>query len=224
MRRIEAFGSRLRRLAPCALTPPSLFLHPPLQQFGRILHCKHRPEGESKLTKRCYSCAKALGAGKSLWGPDAAQSRHALRLYSDQSFSAMLLRAFSTKPIGAEDHKNGGSKRLKGVSAIGAEDHKNGGSKRLKGVSARWNSERGFGFIIPTNGGEDIFCHFSSITDGNVLCDGDIVEYQAEYDDHKGKYRDIEVTGGWMEDDRTDCPARVRASSFLDSLGLTPIT
>ena len=73
-------------------------------------------------------------------------------------------------------------------------------SKPLKGEDTRWNSNRGFGFIRPTDGGEEIFCHFSSITDVSVLCEGDMVEYQAEYDDSKGKYRAVEVTGGIKED------------------------
>jgi cold shock CspA family protein len=70
-----------------------------------------------------------------------------------------------------------------------------GGSKRLKGKARRWNA-RGFGFIQPSDGGKDLFCHCSAITDGNVLRDGDMVEYQAEFDDHKGNYRAREVTGG----------------------------
>ena len=74
------------------------------------------------------------------------------------------------------------------------------GGTRLKGEAARWNS-RGFGFIKPNTGGEDVFCHVSSITDGNALREGDMVEYEAEYDERKGKYRAIEVTGGRKEDD-----------------------
>ena len=52
-----------------------------------------------------------------------------------------------------------------------------GGGKRLKGEAARWNP-RGFGFIKPIDGGEDLFCHVSCITDGNVLREGDTVEYE----------------------------------------------
>ncbi len=81
--------------------------------------------------------------------------------------------------------RGGGSRSPRGRNGGGGND---GGSKRLKGEAARWNP-RGFGFIKPTNGGEDVFCHVSSITDGNVLREGDMVEYEAEYDDRKGKGR-----------------------------------
>merc|ERR1740117_1720926 len=43
---------------------------------------------------------------------------------------------------------------------------------RLKRTACRWN-ERGFGFIKPADGGEDLFCHVSGITDGNMLLEGD---------------------------------------------------
>lgn len=90
-------------------------------------------------------------------------------------------------------------------------DDRNGGGggggggrgQRLKGEAARWNP-RGFGFIKPVDGGEGIFCHVSVITDGNVLREGDMVEYEQEYDDRKGKYRAIEVTGGRREEERSD--------------------
>ena len=123
-----AFGPRW--LAKCALPPPSLLLHPPLQQFERILNGKQRPEGESKLTRRCDSWPKALGSGTSLWGPDAAQSMHAVHLYSAQNFPATLHRAFSTQPIGAQDHKQktaergerGGRERARGAWTRAADD------------------------------------------------------------------------------------------------------
>lgn len=71
----------------------------------------------------------------------------------------------------------------------------------MKGTAMRWN-ERGFGFIKPMDGSEDVFCHFSAIQDGNCLQDGDEVEFSSVYDDRKGKYRAEEVTGGRTEDRR----------------------
>jgi cold shock CspA family protein len=76
------------------------------------------------------------------------------------------------------------------TDSIGAEDTS---SKRLKGVAAKWNP-RGFGFIKPNDGGKDIFCILSSITDGNELREGDMVEYESKYDDHRGKYQAIIMT------------------------------
>ena len=67
------------------------------------------------------------------------------------------------------------------------------------GVCLRWN-EKGFGFIKPDDGGEDIFCHFSSITDGNVLREGAAVTFIKDWDERKNKDRAEQVTGGSQED------------------------
>ncbi|KAL3909890.1 MAG: hypothetical protein SGPRY_009262 [Prymnesium sp.] len=66
---------------------------------------------------------------------------------------------------------------------------------RVTGVVLRWN-EKGFGFIKPDDGGEDIFCHFSSIEDGNILTEGAPVSFVKQWDDRKGKERAEKVTGG----------------------------
>merc|ERR1712127_426293 len=72
---------------------------------------------------------------------------------------------------------------------------------RLKGAACRWN-ERGFGFIKPADGGEDLFCHVSSIEDGNMLREGDEVEYETAFDERKGKTHATKVTGGTTEERR----------------------
>ena len=70
---------------------------------------------------------------------------------------------------------------------------------RKKGVACRWN-DRGFGFIKPNDGSEDVFCHVSSIKDGNMLREGDEVEFESVFDDRKGKYRADGVTGGCQDE------------------------
>mmetsp|Transcript_36644 Transcript_36644/g.83399 ORF Transcript_36644/g.83399 Transcript_36644/m.83399 type:complete len:132 (-) Transcript_36644:22-417(-) len=58
------------------------------------------------------------------------------------------------------------------------------------GVVKNWNEEKGFGFIGPDDGSEDVFCHTSSLTGGaKGLGKGDKVRFNQEFDDRKGKMR-----------------------------------
>jgi len=64
---------------------------------------------------------------------------------------------------------------------------------RCRGRVKKWNSERGFGFISRTGTG-DLFCHVSDITDGDMLLEGEVVEYKV------GKKGAVAVTGGqWVD-------------------------
>jgi cold shock CspA family protein len=72
---------------------------------------------------------------------------------------------------------------------------------KVQGTALRWN-EKGFGFIKPDDGGDDLFCHFSQIEDGNALAQGTTVHFVKEYDQMKGKDRAVQVVGGIQEDRR----------------------
>eukprot|EP00965_Chrysotila_dentata_P256909 6212711-Pleurochrysis_carterae.AAC.1 len=90
------------------------------------------------------------------------------------------------------DSRDGGRDRSRSPVRGGG---RGGGGGKSTGVACRWN-ERGFGFIKPDDGGEDLFCHFSSIEDGKALREGAKVEYVKVYDERKGKDRAEQVTGG----------------------------
>ncbi|MCU1536283.1 MAG: cold-shock protein [Humibacillus sp.] len=52
-----------------------------------------------------------------------------------------------------------------------------------EGVVARYDTERGFGFIAPDAGGPDLFVHVSVLRDGEELREGDRVRYQVRQSD-----------------------------------------
>jgi len=67
---------------------------------------------------------------------------------------------------------------------------------QLTGTAKRWNDDKGFGFIKPDDGSEDIFCHRTSIMDGDCLVEGARLAYTKGWDDRKNKERAENVTGG----------------------------
>ena len=67
---------------------------------------------------------------------------------------------------------------------------------KLTGIAKRWNDTQGFGFIKPDDGSEDIFCHRTSIEDGDCFIEGAPLAYIKGWDDRKNKERAEQVTGG----------------------------
>ncbi|MDG6882393.1 transcription antiterminator/RNA stability regulator CspE [Phocoenobacter uteri] len=53
---------------------------------------------------------------------------------------------------------------------------------KLTGIVKWFNSDKGFGFITPSNGGKDVFVHFSGIVGDNYrsLNENDNVEFSVQ--------------------------------------------
>jgi len=69
-----------------------------------------------------------------------------------------------------------------------------GGGGEETGKLLRWNTQGGFGFIQPNNGGEDLFCHVSGLRDGEgSVRDGEMVTFTREFNDRKGKDQAVAV-------------------------------
>lgn len=57
-------------------------------------------------------------------------------------------------------------------------------AERMSGTVKWFNAAKGFGFIAPSNGGKDLFVHYSAIQDAGdgyrSLNEGDVVEFNVE--------------------------------------------
>ena len=55
----------------------------------------------------------------------------------------------------------------------------------MKGTITRWLDIRGYGFIKPEEGGEDVFLHHSEVEDVYLIKEGKEVEFQIQ-DTYRG--------------------------------------
>ncbi|MFC5382025.1 cold-shock protein [Aquipuribacter nitratireducens] len=53
----------------------------------------------------------------------------------------------------------------------------------MRGTVARFDAERGFGFITPDSGNADLFVHVSVVTGGEPLEEGDRVRFSVRQSD-----------------------------------------
>eukprot|EP00747_Dinoflagellata_sp_TGD_P019111 gnl/TRDRNA2_/TRDRNA2_126953_c0_seq1.p1 gnl/TRDRNA2_/TRDRNA2_126953_c0~~gnl/TRDRNA2_/TRDRNA2_126953_c0_seq1.p1 ORF type:complete len:652 (+),score=92.27 gnl/TRDRNA2_/TRDRNA2_126953_c0_seq1:151-1956(+) len=62
------------------------------------------------------------------------------------------------------------------------------------GLMSRWFADKGFGFITPSDGSNDLFCHISGLADGeDSVREGDHVVYFKEFGDQGETYRVVKV-------------------------------
>ena len=65
--------------------------------------------------------------------------------------------------------------------------------KRYEGKLKKWNAERGFGFIVAADGGQDVFVHISAFArDGRVPSQGEALTFEVE-PDRNGKRSAVRV-------------------------------
>lgn len=91
-----------------------------------------------------------------------------------QARDVRLARGTAARGASAASPTRGrsGHPKASGVPARGGE-----------GVVARYDAERGFGFITPDAGGADLFVHVSVLRGGEDLQEGDRVRYQVRQSD-----------------------------------------
>lgn len=63
------------------------------------------------------------------------------------------------------------------------------------GTVKNWKMDRGFGFIEPSDGGSDVFCHATNIGERDHLNIGEKVTFDISTDDRSGKERADNVEG-----------------------------
>ncbi|HJV25640.1 MAG TPA: cold shock domain-containing protein [Aromatoleum sp.] len=65
---------------------------------------------------------------------------------------------------------------------------------RIDGTLGKWNDDRGFGFISPTNGGPEVFAHISAFPrDGRRPQIGEALSFEIGFD-KEGKKRAVNIT------------------------------
>lgn len=93
------------------------------------------------------------------------------------------------------------------------------------GTVKAWHEKGGYGFLVPDNGGPDVFCHSSALTEGTKgFKVGESVTFDLQRDEKKGKYLAVscfsnEAGGGFgpMTPGKVPNKAEPYADSGLDA-------
>nr|WP_276540285.1 cold shock domain-containing protein [Bradyrhizobium elkanii] len=64
---------------------------------------------------------------------------------------------------------------------------------RQSGIVTKWVADRGFGFIKPDSGGDDVFLHIKALPLGSEPQEGTRVTYDVTNDARSGRSRAVDV-------------------------------
>ncbi|CAK0880605.1 unnamed protein product [Prorocentrum cordatum] len=92
-------------------------------------------------------------------------------------------------PVQFEEHWDTGRGKRIARRVCGAGGASGGAEGLLDGVMKMWLPERGFGFIVPSGGGDDVMIHINEVSPGAALAQGVRVQYTAVWDPAKGKMK-----------------------------------
>jgi len=93
-----------------------------------------------------------------------------------------------------EEHWDTGRGKRIARRVCGAGGAAGGAEGLLDGVIKMWLPDRGFGFIVPSAGGDDVMIHINEVSPGAALAQGVRVQYTAIWDPAKGKMKATSCT------------------------------
>jgi len=94
--------------------------------------------------------------------------------------------------------KDSGLNRLQTTVTRGFAASASTTEQGISGTVKWFNSHKGFGFIAPDDGGDDVFVHWSQVVSGDgfkSLNDGETVTFDKQWDEQKGKWNGSNVDG-----------------------------
>ena len=91
--------------------------------------------------------------------------------------------------LAEEKYGIGGDEKSKKSEADSESKHDSEEPPIFFGEVKKWSDNKGFGFIVPSDGGEEVFVHRSALVDIERLDAGDSVSFEIVFDETKQKFK-----------------------------------